>query len=714
MSSPLTLVAAPAGFGKSTLLADWCSHGGEGRRWAWVSLDEDDDDPIVFWTYVVHALRRIEPERFAREILALEAPGASITRSVLPSLLNELWSLATPIILILDDYHVLTNTECHESLRFLLRRLPPSLRLVVSTRVDPPLGLGALRARGELTELRATDLRFTPSEASTLLNERIGLELRTEELEQLDRSTEGWAAGLSLAALSLRQRDDVSTFVETFAGDNRHVVDYLGGEVLDRLPTDQRAFLLQTSVLESFTADLCNFVTEQSDAAEQLAEVERTNLFLIALDDRRIWYRYHHLFRDLLRVELRRLQPDLEPQLHGRAARWYAQAGDIPAAMRHALAASDANLAGQLFVEHWRPFVAMGRQATVDLWMERMPEAAIVGWPSLAISMAIAAGAAGHPPSELERWLACAEEAGPHPEEVPPFEATSLSAAIAIVRGLIPIANVSAALRAAESAAASETDPGRSAYTFAQGALGNCLYLSGRVDDARVALERALHSPLAPRHPLTILGVLTLLVRIWLAKDELGRADALISEAFRILAANGLSDHRTAEGVHVAHAEVLLSQGHAEQAEAILAERVEPYLETMRAWPFSYVRALLVLASARNARGHVLAAAGLLDEASEVLALCEDPGILPTLVGKARGAVKSPTRQRAKLSQGLSEGELRVLRLLPTDLNQREIGRELYLTMNTIKTHVQGIYTKLNVTSREAAVTKAREFGLIG
>jgi anti-anti-sigma factor len=324
----LCLLDAPAGFGKTTLLAQWCAGAGAGRV-AWVSLDEGDNDPTRFWNYVVEALRTVEPDLGAIALQALQRPSADLYRAVLPSLLNELSTIDSQLVLILDDYHLVTNATCHQTLGFLLGHLPSRVHVALSTRADPPLPLAKMRAKGELAEIRFLELEFTDEEASTLLNGSMGLHLAAEDVERLAERTEGWPAGLYLAGLSLRGRQDASGFIASFHGDNHHVADYLSAEVLAHQPEEIRAFLLRTSILERLSGPVCDAVLETEGSSELLGELERSNLFLTPLDDHREWYRYHHLFAQLLRVELGHREPELLPALHRRAAAWHRQAGNV-------------------------------------------------------------------------------------------------------------------------------------------------------------------------------------------------------------------------------------------------------------------------------------------------------------------------------------------------------------------------------------------------
>src|SRR6266498_1310031 len=343
----LTLISAPAGFGKTTLVTEWIANCGCPA--AWLSLDEKDSDPKRFLIYITSALEAISPHLGTGilEILHASQPQPPI-ESILSVLLNEITTIPDDFLLILDDYHVIDAKSIDDALSFLIDHLPPQMHLVITTREDPALPIPRLRARGQLIELRASDLRFTPSEAAEFLNQVMGLILSAEDITTLETRTEGWIAGLQLAALSMQGHQDISGFIQAFAGDNRYIVDYLVEEVLQRQPEPIRSFLLQTSILERLNGPLCDAVTGQLGSTARLETLRRGNFFLIPLDDKRHWYRYHHLFADVLRMHLMVEQVEQVPALHRRASEWYERNGSPEEAIRHALAGRDFERAADL------------------------------------------------------------------------------------------------------------------------------------------------------------------------------------------------------------------------------------------------------------------------------------------------------------------------------------------------------------------------------
>ncbi len=387
----LILVCAPAGFGKTALLADWARRG----NWpvAWLSLDAGDNDPARFWRHAVAALDRVHPGMAERTGPLLGPPAPPSFEGLVTALINEL--AARPgdgeLLLVLDDYHLIDAQQVHESLVFLLEHLPPGVHLVLASRSDPPLPLARLRAAGQLAELRTGDLRFTAEEAAALLREAVDGDLPGAEVTALAARTEGWAAGLQLAALSLRGQPDVTAFVAAFSGSHRYVLDYLAGEVLEGQTDRVREFLLETSVLERLSGRLCDAVTGRTDSQAMLEQVERANLFLVPLDEVRGWWRYHQLFADLLRARLKQQQPGRVAALHHNAAAWCEQHGLADDAVRHMLAAGDTTWAARLIERHFDETFWPGERATVQRWLSALPAGLAGSRPRLCLVRAVLA-----------------------------------------------------------------------------------------------------------------------------------------------------------------------------------------------------------------------------------------------------------------------------------------------------------------------------------
>jgi LuxR family maltose regulon positive regulatory protein len=703
----LCLLDAPAGSGKTTLLAQWQAAAGGGRV-AWVSLDEGDNDPTRFWVYVVQALRIVEPALGADALRALRRPSVELDQAVLPLLVNELSAIGRPLVLVLDDYHLITNPACHQSFGFFLDHLPAGVHVVLATRVDPPLPLARMRARGELLELRAADLRFTGEEAAALLNEAMGLRLSAEEVERLVDRTEGWVAGLVLAGLSLRGRPDSDAVIAAFQGDNRHVADYLAAEVLARQPEQTKEFLLRTSVLERLSGLLCDAVLEAEGSAELLVELERSNLFLVPLDDRREWYRYHHLFVQLLRLELSRRDPELVSVLHRRAGAWHRQAGNVDEAIGHASAAGDFAEAGALIARHWATHWLSGQRATVVRWLDGLPEAAIMADPPVALIAAWSRGFRGASKQETERWLATAEE--PNYGGPPPDGMRSQEFGAALARATLLFDDVgraaAAAHRALELAGARPAES-----SWAGSALGQTLYLSGRPGEARPRLEELASQVPASVQPYAVVTALAVLSLIAADRDDGDAAASLARRAVATATAEGVSFEPLSGIVYLALGRALAHQGELTEAETQLERALE--LFEVDSMSLHRALALLALASVRHGRGDRPGARALVDQAHSLIDQFTDPGVLPALVEQAQEKLRSASPQRVALAAPLTDRELTVLRLLPTQLRTPEIAQELSVSVTTIRSQVQAIYRKLQVSSRAEAVTKARRLRLL-
>ena len=370
----LVLVCAPAGSGKTALLVDWARR--SQRPVAWLSLDAGDNDPARFWRHAVAALDGVRPGIGERVGPLLGPPAPPSFEGLVTALINELAAgpAASEVPLVLDDYHLIDSQPVHESVGFLLEHLPPGLHPVLASRADPPLALARLRARGQLVELRAAELRFTPGEAAAMLREAAGADLPDTAIAALATRTEGWAAGLQLAALSLRGEPDVAGFVAAFTGSHRFVLDYLAEEVLERQSEQVRTFLLETSVLERLSGSLCDAVTGREGSQALLKQVERAGLFLVPLDEVRGWWRYHHLFADLLRARLQQEQPGQVPQLHRNAAAWYEEHGLADDAIHHAVSAGEMTWAARLIEQHFDAAHSLrGETATIQRWLSALP-----------------------------------------------------------------------------------------------------------------------------------------------------------------------------------------------------------------------------------------------------------------------------------------------------------------------------------------------------
>jgi len=423
----LTLVSAPAGFGKTTLLAEWVAAASASERpVAWVSLDQGDNAAASFWAYFITALQKIQSEVGERALSLLHSPQPPQIESVVATLINEINAIEDDFALILDDYQVVDAQPVHGAVAFLLDHLPPRLHLIIASRADPPLPLARLRSHAELTELRVADLRFTPEEAAAFLNDVMGLDISATDVAALEKRTEGWIAGLQLAALSIQGREDVPGYVAAFSGDDRYILDYLVEEVLQRQPERVRSFLLQTSILDRLSGPLCDAVTDRTSGKAMLEVLERGNLFVVPLDDKRQWYRYHHLFADVLLARSMAEQPDRVPTLHRRASEWYEQNGLPSGAIGHALAAEDFERAANLVELAWPAMRRSKQEATTLGWVRALTDKQIRARPVLSVAYAVALldggelDAAEARLQDAERWFDRAADRRERPEAPAP------------------------------------------------------------------------------------------------------------------------------------------------------------------------------------------------------------------------------------------------------------------------------------------------------
>jgi LuxR family maltose regulon positive regulatory protein len=710
-SARLILVSAPAGAGKTTVLASWRADPAERRPFAWLSLDSRDNDPVRFWTYVLAALRSVAPDLGAGVDDALLSAAGDLTELALPLLVNALTSVPEPIVLVLDDYHAISNADVHQSMDFLIDHLPRTVQLAVAGRSDPPLALARLRASAELLEVRVEDLRLSTEEATALLNGSLRLGLTQEQVRILRERTEGWAAGLQLVGLSLRGRENRERYIASFAGDNRQIVDYLMAEVLDRQSPGVREFLLRTSIAARLTGPLCDALLDRTDSARRLVELERANLFLISLDERRQWYRYHHLFGDLLVHELSLAMPGEVVPLHRRAYEWHLREGLVAEAITHAIAAGDHSQAAELIAASWLDFVNRGELATVESWTRSLPPKVAEFDPRLCLARAWMLLVLGRP-GEVEAEVRAAErEALPGPLA---DGSSSVASSAAIVRtsARLLLGDVSAAARSAALAAELEPDTTALWRPHVTNALGMTAFWSGAVEEAEVAFAETVSAGEAAGYYAAEIYALGYLAVISADRGEPAEASRRVAAARALAGRLALGEHWVTVVVDYAAAELARARGDLREARA----ETEHGLNIARRGGLRLDTAYGLLALARIAQQ-----AGDADEARELrvrarrqLAACQDPGFLRAWAGTEDAAVRRSAAAAADSADELSERELAVLRLLSSKLSLREIGDEMYVSLNTIKTHTRNIYAKLRVSSRAQAVIRARGLGLLG
>jgi LuxR family maltose regulon positive regulatory protein len=647
----LTLLSAPAGFGKTTLIAEWVAGGRHPT--AWLSLDEGDNDPGRFLHHLIAALRTVAGSVGERVLGALQSAQPPPAEWVLTSLVNELSNFPDRFVLVLDDYHVIDAKPVEAALVFLLEHLPPSMHLVIATREDPQLPLARLRVRGQLNELRAADLRFTASEAAEFLNSVMGLSISAEGIAVLESRTEGWIAGLQLAALSMQGQHNVAGFIQTFAGNHRYIADYLVDEVLGRQPEDVRSFLLQTSILEQLTGPLCNAVTGQEGGGARLEALERGNFFVVPLDERRQWYRYHHLFAQVLHAHLLEEQADRVSALHRNASAWYERHGAVADAIRHALSGQDFARAADL-VERAVPMMRRSRQEAALLrWLRALPDELLRRRPALSVWYAHVLLATGELEGvearlvDAERWLGAA----PGTSEgvvVDDEESRRLPGAIAVARAGQALARGDVAQTVLHAQRALELVPEDDPLSRGAAAafVGLTHWTRGALEQAHQMFADGMASVQRAGHLVDAVSGAIKLADIRIGQGLLREAKRIYERGLELATGQGGPVLRGAADMHVG-----LSELHRERNE--LAAATQHVLRSRElgehtGFPQYPYRWRVAMARIRHAEGDLDAAVQLLDEAERLYAGDFSPNVRPV----------AAIRTRVWLAQGRVQGAL--------------------------------------------------------
>lgn len=616
LALPLTLVSAPAGFGKTTLVAEWVA--GLDRPSAWLSLDERDSDPVRFLTYLIGALQQVESEAGEATLALITSPGmAGRVASFLPQLVNDINSIPEPFVLVLDDVHLVSGQPVHDALAFLIEQQPEPMHLVIASRADPPLPLARLRARGQLSEIRQEDLRFTPAEADELLREALGSELGSSQVGTLTERTEGWIAGLQMASLALQALPSqpgatpggAAEFVRTFGGTHRHVADYLVEEVLARQPDDVRAFLLRTSILDRLSGPLCDAVLGESHAGGQmmLEALERANLFVSPLDDRREWYRYHRLFADLLQLRLREADPPIDVDaLHRRAAAWYQAQAMLPEAIQHAMRAKDVETAGAL-IEREAPIAwRQGELVTALGWLESLPNEARRRRPILSIYLATIQFLRAEASSQIEGLLQDAAEADPEGRYA--GEVALIRSVLLMYRG--EIADGQALAEQAFSRVSAESP----FYGLATRVLSGFHMMSGDIDAAERLLEKDLATSERAGDRLGLSASLRRLGSLALLRGELRKAEARYERALELSRDPNGRLWPVAGRIVIHLAEIALERNQLDEADALRSQAAGLLERFLPGWNSE---TYILLARLEHARGRAAEATAAMRAALE-------------------------------------------------------------------------------------------------
>jgi LuxR family transcriptional regulator, maltose regulon positive regulatory protein len=677
----LVLLSAPAGFGKSTLLADWLA--ASGLAWGWLSLDAGDNDPARFWRYLLAAVGSIDG---AGRPVGSDGPRTDGEGAV-REMLDRLAACPSPCVLVLDDYHLIEEPSVHEHLAFALAHLPPQARLAIATRSDPPFALALLRSRGELLEIRAADLRFTADEAIEWLRGGLGLPLATEEIAQLAERTEGWAAALQLAALSLRGRPDAGDLVRQFGASHRFILDYVVEEVLAGLAPASQEFLLRTSILDRLCGPLCDAVTGETGGQERLEEFERANLLIGALDDERHWFRYHALFAEVLRARLQTAHPELVLHLHERASAWLEERGDIDAAIRHGLLIPTLERVRRLLRDHWLERLMQGEIRTVRGWLDSLPDALVRSDPQLSTAYGWCLLLAGESTGVAQRIADGERAVGA--VDIDPFDRTILPSQLASQRARLAEmeGDLDASVRHARVALgliSADVDPTYGARLRGQATiqLANVLRETGDLSTATTTYRAAVPLFAAGGNWLAVARSVCNVARLEIGSGNPGAA----LELCRSTAPQIPEGSSALAAILVAKAEALLALGDPDAAE---------------------IEATAGMDLARRGGDRPTLA-----EATEVL----------ERISRARSGIRSGgVSSRASVSRAgpglverLTPRELEFLRLVCAGRSNSQIARELFVTVGTAKAHLHTIYGKLGAANRVEAILQAQGLGLAG
>ena len=699
-------MVAPAGYGKTTVLAQWAER--NGQAFAWVSVDEADNDPKVLLTYVAKALDAVEPVG-ERVFDALASPGSSVPGSVVPRLGSAFSSMASPVALVLDDVHALHNSQCRAALSVLADHVPGGSRMVLAGRAEPPLPIARLRAEGRILEVGPGDLSLTREEASWLLR-NADLALGEDDVAELHRRTEGWPAGLYLAALYLKEGGPIASAAVSFGGDDRLVSEYLESEFLARISRRHRAFLTRTAVLERMCGPLCDAVLDMSGSTAALAELERSNLLLVPLDRRGQWYRCHHLFRDMLLAELHRQEPDLIPILQRRAAQWYERNREPEEALEYWMKAAEVDSAARLVGALVFPAYQRGRVATAERWLGWLEDRAAMGcYPAIA-ALAVMFYALTGKPARAELWADVAERGAAVTRL--PDGSRSIEPWLALLRAVLCRGGVEQ-MRADAEVAATTMAPGSFLRTASLTYLATAHLMAGDLDRADVLFGDAVAEG---RVGGVMLGpCIALAERSLLAigRGDWERGGRYLAEARSLAREGKLEDYPPVAILYAVAARVALHEGDRPRAEAELtrAQRLRPGLTY--ALPHLAVQARIEVARCYLALSDIAAARTLLREAGEILVRRPGLGVFVRQAADLRAELSRARGSSALGASALTTAELRLLPMLSTHLSFPEIAEEMFLSRHTVKAEAMSIYRKLGVSSRSQAVGRARELALL-
>jgi LuxR family maltose regulon positive regulatory protein len=710
-ATPIIGVVAPAGYGKTTVLAQWAAR--KRGRVAWVSVDQRDNDPVVLLTYVAAALDRVEP--IDPDVFqALASPGAAILATVVPRLAAAVSQMTAPVAVVLDHVELLDNLECVDVVAEFAVRLAEGSQLVLASRRRPPLPVALLRAQGQMVEVGIDELAMDQQEARALL-EGAGVGLANTEVAKLVGRTEGWPVGLYLAALALKAGGRHHQAGLGFTGDDQFMADYLRSELLAHLSPELVTFLTRTAVLDRMSGPLCDAVLATNGSDRVLSSLEDSNVLLVALDRHRQWYRYHHLFRELLRAELERREPELIPELHIRAADWCEANGLPETAIDHAQAAGDADRVAGLVASLAQPTYAAGRVDTARRWLAWFEDQKLVDqYLPVAVLGAWLQALEGQP-AGAERWADAAERRAATADRTPvgrtPPDGSTMESHLAMLRGLL-CRNGLPKMRADAQIAVAGLSPASPWRTTALLLEGVANLLDGHPDQADPILAEAVE--LGRRTGILPAASIALAERCLVARgrQDWAQADTLADQALAMLQTGRLNDYFISPLVHTVAARMALHHSDVPRAKEHLVQAARRRPLLTYAIPFFAVQTLLELGRAYLTLDDAAGARTVLRQAHGILQLRPDLGVLPKQADELRAMLDTVHAGVPGVST-LTTAEVRLLPLLPTHLNFSEIGQRLYLSKHTVKTQAVSIYRKLGTSSRSQAVQRLQEIGLL-
>jgi len=707
----LILVSAPAGFGKTTVVSDWIRQ--RDIQAAWLSLDENENDPIRFLIYFITALQQIDVTLGEDVISILDSSQPPPVETALTALLNQITGLPGQIVLVLDDYHLIENRAIQNGVAFFVENLPHQVHLLIVSRADPPLPLARFRARGQMTELRVANLRFTEEEISSFFKQVLGFDISLDHLRSLGTRTEGWIAGLQMAALSMRSKPNIDEFVREFSGSHRFILDYLTEEVIQDQPANLQQFILKTSILERLCGSLCDAVTGQEESQETLEKIEITNLFLTPLDDARVWYRYHRLFADVMANRLQRIFPDQVHKLHLLAAQWFRENNLFSEAIDHALAGNDYLLAAEIVENQSMNLLKVGSLVTLLGWLNKFSPEVIAKRPRLGIVLAWVYLLMGKL-EDIEGYLATAENNLPNLTNLKNLD--ELRGQIAAVRAYLAARQGSMGDAIAQAQLALEWLPEddlsvRCVVVFV---LGGIHYMRQDIPSALAAMKDAARFGEQAGNLNVAVSALNSVAGVLLHQGNLEESEKTFNQAMQLGTGRNGQPLPITAGIQSGLAEIRLVQkdltGAREYAQAGLV------LGEIWGDPDSQFGCYLVLAQVEHLEGHPEEARAALEKARQLAATRHLTPGQAEQISSCEAAISRAVSggiDQGLLINPLSKRELEVLRLFTEGLSNQEIADKLIISLGTVKAHSSNIYRKLDVRNRAQAVIEARKLKLL-